>query len=259
MNKITTEIIKEMKKQRRKITMLTAYDYITAKFEDEIGIDIILVGDSLGMVIHVDSTTLNVTLQDIAYHVKAVSKGVKKALIIADMPVNTYNTCQDALNNARTLLNAGADAVKIEGNKPEIVKCLLENNIDIMGHIGLTPQTITTFKVQGKDEESKERLIKEAISLEEAGCFAIVLECIPIDLAKKITEKTRVPTIGIGAGKYCDGQVLVIHDLLGLFEDFKPKFVKKYIQLAPVIKQAIQEYKTEVVNNNFPSEEYSYR
>ncbi len=257
-NKITTADIIE-KKRKHKITMLTAYDFLLAKFEDDVGIDMILVGDSLGMVVQGHPTTQQVTIENMIYHIHIVARAVKKALIIGDMPYLTYETPALAIINAKKLITAGADVVKIEGNKPEIVRALKKEGIEVMGHIGLTPQTITEFKVQGKDNNSRQQLLREAQSLQDAGCFSLVLECMSLDLAKEITEKLSIPTIGIGAGPYCDGQVLVIHDLLGMFETFKPKFVKRYAELAPVIRNAIKQYKEEVVAVKYPDEQYSYK
>ncbi|MBI3032930.1 3-methyl-2-oxobutanoate hydroxymethyltransferase [Candidatus Woesearchaeota archaeon] len=257
--KITAADIIAFKQKKSKITMLTAYDFLTAKIEDEAGIDIILVGDSLGMVVQGHTNTRQVTIEDMIYHTKTVARAVKTALIVGDMPYLTYETPDSALFNARKLISAGADVVKIEGNKPGIVKALKNNGIEVMGHIGLTPQTITSFKLQGKDAESKQRLLQEAQLLEDAGCFSIVLECIPVGLAQQITSQLTIPTIGIGAGAYCDGQVLVIHDLLGLFEAFKPKFVKQYARLAPMIREAISSYRSDVVSGKFPDQEHSYQ
>lgn len=258
-NKITVNDIIQKKQQNVKITMLTGYDFLMATFEDEAGIDIILVGDSLGMVVQGYANTQQVTIEDMIYHTKAVARAVKTGLIVGDMPYLTYETPQLAVINAKKLIKAGADVVKIEGNKPEIVKALKKEGIEVMGHIGLTPQTITQFKVQGKDTESKQRLLQEARTLEDAGCFSMVLECIPVDLAQQITAQLTIPTIGIGAGAYCDGQVLVIHDLLGMFEAFKPRFVKRYAALAPVIRNAIKQYKEEVVAGKYPNGDYSYK
>jgi len=253
--KISIDKIRSMK-GNSKIAMLTAYDTSTAKLEDASGIEMILVGDSLGMVILGYENTLSVTMDDMLRHTGAVARGTKNALIVGDMCTNSFNTKEDAILNAESLIKVGADAVKIE-NKPEIAKFLVENNIAVMGHIGLTPQT-KEFKVQGKDEEAANEIIKLAKECEKAGCFSIVLECIPRELAKKITEEISIPTIGIGAGPDCDGQVLVTNDMLGLYGDFKPKFVKKYAQIDEQIKEAFDSYIKEVKEGSFPEDKHSF-
>jgi len=247
--------IKELK-SKEKIAMLTAYDYSFSVLMDSIA-DIILVGDSLGMVVLGHENTLGVTMQDMIRATEAVSRGAKNSLIVGDMPVNSYNTKEDAIINAKKFLDAGAHAVKIE-KMPEIAKFLIKNGIEVMGHTGLTPQSVTNFKVQGKDEETAKKIIEEAVALEKAGCFSLVLECIPSSLAKKITEELSIPTIGIGAGLYCDGQVLVSHDLLGLFEKFSPKFVKKYANLGEEIKKAFIGFRDDVKGGKFPEDEHSF-
>ena len=254
--KTTAAKIKSMK-GKEKITMLTAYDYFTAKAMDEAGIDIILVGDSLGMVVLGYENTLSVTMDDMIRHTGAVARGAKNALIIGDMPANTYNDNETALLNAKALIHAGADNVKIE-NKPEIAKFLVENKIDVTGHIGMTPQTVTDFKVQGKDKQAANKLTALAKECEEAGCFAIVLECVPMQLAKKITESISIPTIGIGAGHFCDGQVLVVNDMLGLYDKFSPKFVKKYANLNQEMKKAFENYIKDVKEVKFPEDKHSF-
>lgn len=254
--KITTDKIKYMK-GNEKISMLTAYDYCTARIVDESGIDIVLIGDSLGMVVLGYGTTQKVTMQDMIRHTGAVARGIKNAHVVGDMPYRSYDNEEDAVKNAKLLIEAGADSVKTE-KKPEIAKALIENGIDVMGHVGLTPQSITDFKVQGKDEEAAKQLKEEAIALEKAGCYALILECIPMQLAKEITEIVKIPTIGIGAGPYCDGQVLVSSDMLGLFTDFKPKFVKRYAEISSEIKKAIENYKKDVKEEKFPTDEYSF-
>lgn len=254
--KTTVDKIKSMK-DKEKISMLTAYDCSTAKAMDDTGIDIILVGDSLGMVVLGYENTLSVTMEDMIRHTGAVARGASNALIIGDMPANSYNDTETALSNAKAFIKAGADNVKIE-NKPEIAKFLVQNKIDVMGHIGLTPQTVTDFKVQGKDEEAANKLIALAKECEEAGCFALVLECVPMQLAKKITENISIPTIGIGAGPYCDGQVLVSNDILGLYDKFSPKFVKKYANLGQEMKVAFENYIKDVKEGNFPKDEHSF-
>jgi 3-methyl-2-oxobutanoate hydroxymethyltransferase len=248
--------IKSMKGME-KITMLTAYDCFTAKFMDEAGIDIILVGDSLGMVVLGYENTLSVTVDDMLRHTGAVARGAKNALICADMPANSYNDNETAALNAEAFVRIGADNVKIE-NKPEIAKFLVENKIDVMGHIGLTPQTVTNFKVQGKDEATANKLIDLAKQLDDAGCYSLVLECIPMQLAKKITESISIPTIGIGAGPYCDGQVLVVNDILGLYDKFSPKFVKKYANIGEEMKKAFDNYIEDIREGKFPKNEHSF-
>lgn len=253
--KTTIEKIKSMK-GKEKISMLTAYDYFTAKMEDEVGIDIILIGDSLGMVVLGYENTLSVTVDDILRHTGAVVRGTKNALVVADMPAGSFDNKETAALNAEAFIKTGADSVKIE-NKPEIARFLVKNNIQVMGHIGLTPQT-KEFKVQGKDEETANKLIKEAKECEKAGCFSLVLECVPLELAKKITESISIPTIGIGAGPHCDGQVLVVNDMLGLYDKFSPKFVKKYADLSKEMKTAFENYIKEVKESKFPEDKHSF-
>ena len=247
--------IKSMK-GKQKIVMLTAYDFPTAKLMDGI-VDIILVGDSLGMVVLGYENTTKVTMDDMIRATGAVARGAKNTLIVGDMPIGTYNNEKDALKNAKLFLESGAHAVKIE-KKPEIAISLIKNGIEVMGHIGLTPQTITDFKVQGKDKQSADKIIDEASALEKAGCFSIVLECIPSGLAKTIANKIKMPTIGIGAGIHCDGQVLVTNDILGLYGDFKPKFLKRYAEIGQEIKKAIEQYAKDVREKKFPDDEHSF-
>ena len=236
--------------------MLTAYDFPSASIMDGI-VDMILVGDSLGMVVLGYENTLKVAMQDMIRHTEAVGRAVKTSLLIGDLPVNSYSNEEDAIKNSKKLIEAGADCVKIE-NQHEIANALVKEGIEVMGHVGLTPQTVTNFKVQGKDKETANKIIEEAKALEKAGCFSIVLECVPADLAKKITGEISIPTIGIGAGSYCDGQVLVMHDILGLFEKFKPKFVKRYANIAEEMRKAFMQYNKEVKEGKFPSDEFSF-
>lgn len=264
--RFTTSDFLKAKREGRKITMLTAYDYTTAKLVDEGGIDSILVGDSLGMVMLGYENTLQVTLDDILHHTKAVARGAKRALIIADMPFLTYHvSVEETVKNAgRLIQEGGAHAVKLEGGRNVIdkIKALVDAQIPVCGHIGLTPQSVNVFggfKVQGKNIEDAKAILDDAKLLEEAGVFAIVLEAIPSALAKIITESISVPTIGIGAGKECDGQVLVIQDMLGLYSDFTPKFVKKYRELGKEIKNAVIEYVEEVQEGKFPKKEHSFK
>ena len=252
---LTIQDIKSMK-SKQKIVMLTAYDFPTAKLMDSI-VDIILVGDSYGMVVLGYENTSKVTIQDMLRTTESVARGSKNALIVGDMPIGTYDDKNMALENARMFIKAGAHAVKIE-NKPEIARFLVQNGIEVMGHIGLTPQTITNFKVQGKSEQESFRLKNLAKECEEAGCFSLVLECIPMPLAKSITESISIPTLGIGAGIYCDGQVLVTNDILGLYGDFKPKFLKRYAELSPLMRNAFQQYAKEVREGKFPTDDHSF-
>jgi len=254
--KTTISKIKSMK-GKEKISMLTAYDYSTAKYMDEVGIDIILIGDSMGMVVLGYKNTLSVTVDDIMRHTGAVARGTSNALIVGDLPANSYDSNETAALNAEALIKSGADNVKIE-NKPEIAKFLVENKIDVMGHVGLTPQTVTDFKVQGKEEETANKIIKMAQDLEAAGCYCVILEGIPLDLGKRITETLKVPTIGIGAGPYCDGQVLVVNDMLGLYDEFSPKFVKKYAHLAEDMKKAFENYIKDVKEEKFPEDKHCF-
>jgi len=251
----TPQQIKSMK-SKQKIVMLTAYDFPTARLMDDV-VDIILVGDSLGMVVLGYENTAKVTMDDMARATGAVARAAKNALIVGDLPIGTYDNKNDALKNANLLLNAGANAVKIE-RKPEIAEFLVKNNIDVMGHIGLTPQTITNFRVQGKNEEDAKRLLEEAKEMDNTGCFSLVLECIPMGLAEKITSSISIPTIGIGAGIHCDGQVLVTHDILGLFEAFKPKFVKRYGEIGKEMRKSFEKYSEEVREGKFPADEFSF-
>ena len=262
--KWTPQKIKALK-GKQKITALTAHDCYTAKLIDEADIPLILVGDSLGMTVLGYENTLPVTLEEMLHHTKAVTRATKSALVIGDMPFLTYQTGTfTAIANAgRFIKEAGADAVKIEGGaeRAELVAALVLNGIPVVGHIGLTPQSIKAmggYKVQGKTSPEMARLIKDARALEEAGAFAIVLEALPAELAKDITTAVSIPTIGIGAGEHCDGQILVIHDVLGLFEDFTPKFAKQYAQLGQAMREAIGEYKKDVEGWSFPTDEHSY-
>jgi len=254
-----------MKQEHKKITMLTCYDYPMARIMNEVGIDILLVGDSLSNVILGYENTLPVSMEEMLIYTKAVKRGNSRALLVADMPFLSYQIKPaEAVRNAgRFIKEAGAEAVKIEGGREmtKTIKALLKVGIPVMGHIGLTPQSIHKFggyRVQGRDEEAGRRLLEDARILEQAGVFSIVLESIPWRVAKRITESISIPTIGIGAGKYCTGQVLVIYDLLGISGKVTPRFVKKYANLEKIIKKAIARYKTEVEEDKFPSRKYSY-
>jgi len=263
-NKITIPQILEMK-GKQKITMLTAYDFPLAELIDKAEIDIILVGDSLGNVILGYDSTVGVTMEEMIHHTKAVRRAMKFALLVGDMPFMSFNISkEEAIRNAgRFIKEAGCDAVKLEWFPGciEMIKAIINSGIQVMGHIGLTPQTASIlggFKVRGKDAETAKQLIGQALLLESAGCFSIVLECIPDMISKIITEKLRIPTIGIGAGPYCDGQVLVTHDMVGLFQRFRPKFVKQYIDLSRQIIESIRDFKEDVQKERFPAKEHSF-
>jgi len=252
-------------KGKRKITMLTAYDYPLASLVDKAGIDMILVGDSLANVVLGLESTTEVGMAEMLHHAKAVRRAVKHALVIGDMPYESYQVHPDeCVKNARRFIEeAGCEAVKLEWFKQclEVSASIVKAGIPVMGHIGLTPQTadkLGGFKVQGKDAETAQRLIDEAVALEKLGCFAIVLECVPDKIAEIITNKLKIPTVGIGAGPHCDGQVLVIHDLLGLFERYHPKFVKQYLNLSPLIQKALEDYGREVREGKFPGPEHCF-
>ncbi|MFC2009629.1 3-methyl-2-oxobutanoate hydroxymethyltransferase [Chloroflexota bacterium] len=262
--RVSISELKDMKQKGEKIPMLTAYDYATAKLIDEADVPLILVGDSLGMVILGYESTIPVTIDEMLHHTKAVVRGTKRALVVGDMPFMTYHTSvSDALYNAgRFIQQGGAQAVKLEGgeNVAEVVHRVVGCGIPVMGHIGLTPQSIHQlggFKIQGKTPEAAIRLLKDAQALEEAGAFAIVLETIPAPLSRIITQKIGIPTIGIGAGPWCDGQVQVISDLLGLYTDFVPKHAKQYARLFDIIKGAVSDYVGEVKSSTFPTDKES--
>lgn len=264
--KNTVSTILQQKKTGDKITMLTAYDYSTAKLIDEAGINSILIGDSLGNVILGYEDTLSVTMEDILHHTKAVARGAKNALVVADMPFMSYQTSvYDAVVNAGRIIKEGrAQAVKLEGGASVCaqIRAIVDASIPVVAHLGLTPQSINAFggfKVQGRTEEAARKLIDDAKAVEEAGAFAVVLEGIPAKLARIITETLSIPTIGIGAGAGCDGQVLVYQDMLGMFSDFTPKFVKKYANVGEVMTSAFKEYIEEVKSGAFPKEEHSYK
>lgn len=263
--KITPVDIQAMKREGRKITMLTAYDYPMALLEDRAGIDIILVGDSLAMTVLGYDNTLPVTMNEMIHHTKAVARGAKHALILGDMPFMSYNCSEREaiLNAGRFMKEAGADAVKLEGgvSVKETVRAIVKAGIPVMGHIGLTPQTISMlggFKVQGKDAKGAQKIIDDALQLEGAGAFSVLLEAVPALIAKRVTERLSVPTIGIGAGVHCDGQVLVVHDMLGLFDRFTPKFAKRYINLSEPILKAFEVYIDEVRSGAFPTDQHSF-
>ncbi len=263
--KITTAVIRERKIKGAKITMLTAYDYATAMVLDNAGVDIILVGDSLGMVVLGYESTLPVTMEEMLHHTKAASRGTKRAMLIADMPFMSYQASdtEAMLNAGRFLKEAGAQGVKLEGGREVagLIRKMTAVGIPVMAHLGLTPQSVLQFgghKIQGKEEAAANRIMEDARMIEDAGAFSVVLECVPAPLAAKITKALSIPTIGIGAGVECDGQVLVINDMLGMFERFTPKFVKKYCNLNAQMKDAVRQYIDEVKSGKFPDEEHSY-
>jgi len=266
MRRVSIHDLKAMKQRGEKIAMLTAYDYPTARLLDEAGVPIILVGDSLGMVVLGYDSTLPVTMADMLHHVRAVVRGTQRAHVVADMPFMSYQAGpEDALRNAgRFLQEAGAQSVKLEGgvSVAETVRRLVEAGIPVMGHIGLTPQSVNQFggyKVQGKTPAAAVKLLNDAAALEQAGAYAVVLETIPAPLGKLISERLSIPTIGIGAGPHCDGQVQVLHDMLGLYPDFVPKHAKQYAHLAEEIGRAVREYVAEVQEGRFPTERESFR
>lgn len=257
--------IKKKKIENKKIVALTAYDYPTANLVDEADIDLVLVGDSLGMVVLGYESTIPVTMDEMIHHTKAVARGCKKSLIVGDMPFLSYhiNISETIKNAGRFIQEAGAQAVKLEGGSERIetIKAIIETGIPVLGHLGLTPQSVHQiggYKVQGKDKKVAEKILKDANLLQEVGCFAIVLECVPALLAKLISEVLEIPTIGIGAGSQCDGQILVIHDLLGINRGHIPKFVKKYFKGYKLMLEAIKEYKKEVQEGLFPLKEHSF-
>ena len=263
--RVTINQIKEMKQKGEKISCLTAYDYSTAKIVDEVGIPLILVGDSLGMVVLGYESTIPVTMEEMLHHTKAVVRGTKQAMVIGDMPFMTYHiSVEQALQNAtRFIQEAGAQSIKLEGGVTvaDKVRRLVECGIPVMGHIGLTPQSIHQFggfKIQGRTPEAAIRLLKDAQALEEAGAFSIVLETVPAPLAALVTERIGIPTIGIGAGIGCDGQVQVINDILGSFADFVPKHAKQYAKLTDIVRDAVTEFHNEVTAGTFPTDKQSF-
>lgn len=264
--KNTVMTFRQAKAEGKKLSMLTAYDYSMAKIIDESGVNGILIGDSLGMVVKGEEDTLSVTIEEVIYHTKAVKRGAKNALIVSDMPFLSYHVSieQAVLNAGRLVKEGGATAVKLEGgaNVAAQVKAIVDAQIPVMGHIGLTPQSVNAFggfKVQGKSEAAAKQLIEDAVLLEKSGAFAIVLEGIPEKVAELITKAVSIPTIGIGAGKHCDGQILVYQDMLGMFSDFVPKFVKQYAALGTIMKEAISSYVNEVQEGVFPEEKHTFK
>jgi len=264
MKKVTILDIMKMKQDGKKIPVLTAYDYPTARILDEAGMPIILVGDSAGMVFAGCKNTLSVTMDEMRYHTRAVARGSKNALIVTDMPFLSYQvSIEDARRNAGLLVREGAEAVKLEGGviMADTIKAIVDMDVPVMGHIGLTPQSVHRmggYRVQGREKKQRKRLLDDARAVERAGAFCVVLEGIPADLAKEITERISIPTIGIGAGPSCDGQVLVIHDVLDLYDDVKPKFIKRYVNLKQIISSAVNEYIGDVREEKFPGKEHSF-
>jgi len=263
--KMTIQYLQEKKQSGKKITMLTAYDYPMAALVDKAGIDAVIVGDSVGMVMLGYESTVRVTMDEMIHHSKAARRGIRNAFLIGDMPFMSYQASdEDAVRNAgRFVKEAGCDAIKVEGGREVCprIEAILDAGIPVLGHIGLTPQSASKlggYRVQGRDAESAARLIKDAVFLEKAGCFAVILECVPKELAQKITRKLRVPTIGIGAGCHCDGQVLVTHDIIGYFDRFVPKFVKQYANVSEGILDAITSFKTETESGAFPDDDHSF-
>jgi 3-methyl-2-oxobutanoate hydroxymethyltransferase len=263
-DKVTILDFARWKRKGEKIVMITAYDAVFAKIFDEVGVDSILVGDSLGQVVLGLPNTLGVTMEDMIRHTGAAARGTKRAFLIADMPFLSYQPGpQEAIRNAGRLLAAGAEAVKLEGgrNAESIIREIARCDIPVMGHVGLTPQSVHRmggYRVQGKEEGQRQRLKDDARAVQEAGAFAVVLEGIPADLAGEITEELAIPTVGIGAGPRCDGQVLVMQDLLGLFEEFRPKFVKRFGELKRPVRDAVRAYADEVRRGKFPGKEHSF-
>ncbi|GKS65025.1 3-methyl-2-oxobutanoate hydroxymethyltransferase [Nitrospira sp.] len=256
--------LQQYKKDRKKLVVVTAYDALFARIVEQAGIRVILVGDSLGVVVQGRPTTLTVTMEDMLYHTKLVAGAVQRSLVIADMPFMSYQaSTEEAVRNAGRLIQAGAVAVKLEGGAvmADRIKAMTSIGIPVMGHLGMTPQSVHAlggYKVQGKVDDQAAKLLEDAKTLEAAGAFALVLEAVPADLARKVTQALSIPTIGIGAGPHCDGQVLVIYDLLGLFDSFVPKFVKTYAHLKADALQALGRYKEEVEQGKFPSDSESY-
>lgn len=264
--RVTVPTLLEKKKNGDKITALTAYDYPIAKVVDGAGIDVILVGDSLGMVVLGYENTIPVTMEEMIHHTKAVVRGTQRALVIGDMPYFSFHLTEGetVVNASRFLKEAGAQAVKIEGASPKrlrLIETLVEAEIPVMGHVGLTPQSIHhlgRFKVKGKGIDDARQVLADALNLEKAGAFSVILECVPLELARIVTQTLRIPTIGIGAGPFCDGQILVFHDLVGFMNGYLPKFVKRYANLHVTLTQAVHEYAKDVQEGHFPDDEHSY-
>jgi 3-methyl-2-oxobutanoate hydroxymethyltransferase len=265
-DQVTIHTLKRQKQSGQKICMVTAYDATFARVFDEAGADVLLVGDSLGMVVQGHDSTLPVTMDQMVYHCAAVSRGTKRALVVGDLPFMSYQvSVEDAVRNAGRLVTEGrVAAVKLEGGAEfaNVISALVRASIPVMGHLGLTPQSVHKmggYVVQGRDEDAARKILEDALALERAGCFAVVLEGVPLDLARLVTQRLSIPTIGIGAGKHCDGQVLVCYDLLGMNPDFKPKFVKRYANLHGSMSEAAGAFFAEVRSGSFPDEEHSFK
>ncbi len=264
--KVTIPSLQAKKDRKEKIVAITAYDFPIAKIVDQCGVDMILVGDSLGMVVLGYENTIPVSMEEMIHHTKPVVRASKRALVVGDMPYFSFHLTQEesVANASRFLKEAGASAVKIEGaskKRLKLVEALVEAEIPVMGHVGLTPQSIYhfgQFKVRGKEVAEAKKIIRDALNLEKAGVFSVVLECIPLEVAKVVTEKLKIPTIGIGAGPYCDGQILVFHDLVGFSDGYLPKFVRKYVDIHQLISQAVKEYIDDVKQGKFPDSDHSY-
>lgn len=262
--RVTTTVLRKMKREGVRIAMLTAYDYLSAEMLDEVGMDVILVGDSVGMVVAGYENSLPVTMDMMVYHTEIVSRAVKRAMVVGDMPFLSYQVnVEDALRNAGRLITTGAQAIKVEGGRAMVptIRKMIRAGIPVMGHIGLTPQSVYKFggfRLQGKSPEDAQRIFDAARSLEDAGVFALILEKIPQDLARRVTESLAIPTIGIGAGPHCDGQVLIQQDMLGIFEKFRPRFVKHYAEIGEIMREAFKQYMDEVRDGTFPADEHSY-
>jgi 3-methyl-2-oxobutanoate hydroxymethyltransferase len=263
-HKINIHKLREMKRQGQKISALTAYDFFTAKIMDEVGIQLILVGDSLGMAVLGYENTLPVTMDEMVHHTKAVARAKPRALVVADMPFMTYSTVETALENAGRFIQAGADAVKLEGGETvaDQIRALVGAGVPVLGHVGLLPQSILEtggYKIQGRTAQSAEKVLRDAKAVEEAGAFAMVIEGTTSNVSEQVTKSVSIPTIGIGAGLHCDGQVLVSNDMLGLFTWFTPKHVKRYANLSEEMRKAFATYKSEVESGKFPGEAQSFR
>lgn len=256
--KLNVQQIKDRKGSDQPLAMLTAYDAQTALLLEQGGLDLLLVGDTLGMVFQGRDSTRVVTLDQMAYHVSVVSHGAPETFIVGDLPFGTYDSPGEAVSSARRLLESGANAVKLEGNPRGVIEGLVGAGIPVMGHLGLQPQTAESFSVRGKREQEAEDILEEAVRVERAGAFSLVLESVPESLARRITERIAIPTIGIGAGKHCDGQVLVVNDMLGLSTMHQPKFVKHYAELASAVREAAQSYVREVRSRSFPDAKHTY-
>ncbi len=263
MKKVSVSSLLAQKQAGTKITALTAYDASFAKLFDEQGVDVLLIGDSLGMVLQGEDSTLPVTIEQMAYHTRCVGNGVQRAFVIADMPFMSYATPEQAYENAAKLMAAGAQMVKLEGGEwlLDTIHGLVQRSVPVCGHLGLTPQSVNViggFKVQGREQEKAQKLVEDAIALEKAGIQLLVLECVPTSLAKKVSEQVSIPVIGIGAGKHTDGQILVMHDMFGISANYMPKFSKNYLAECNDIREAVKLYIEEVTNGTFPSSTHSF-